>query len=260
VKCPGRDELAAWLDRELPERRAADVAEHVAACTVCTATVKRLERLVGELRAPAIPHADAARVARTMARLDEPAPRRSRLWIGGAALAMAAAAIAVVWIRPGHDGTFTARGGGDRSLEREVGATVYTLASSARPLAPETEVAAETAFVVGFRDLPSAPAVWALAFAVDVRHDVHWLYPAYTARSDDPLAVPLVPGAGETLMPDAAVLDHVARGPMRIVVMIAPAQLRVSAIETLHGDELSLAALRARFPAAVISELRVVVR
>jgi hypothetical protein len=42
---------------------------------------------------------------------------------------------------------------------------------------------------------------------------------------------------------------------MRVVVIIAPTPLRVSAIEALHAPELALAALQQRFPDAAISEL-----
>jgi len=255
VKCPASEELAAWLDRELPERRAGEVAAHVATCTVCTATVARLQRVIGSLRAP-VGHASADQVSRTLARLDELAPRASRAWIGGIALALAATAAVVWFVRPARDDTFTARGGSDGGLDREVGATIYTLSSRAEPLAAGTRVAPSTAYVIGYRDLAAAP-MWTLAFAVDSHDDVHWLYPAYT--SGDPAAVALTPGQRETLMPDAAVLDHPAQGALRIVVMIIPSQLPVSAIEALHGDELALPALRRRFSTAVISELRVVV-
>ena len=258
MRCPGTAELGAWLDRELGQRRADEVAQHVASCTVCRPAVRALELMLAELAAPAAVRATPDMVRRTLARLNE-APRRSRrgLWLGASGALAAAAAVAVLLVRSPHDaGEFAARGGDSGSLAQQVGATVYTLATRATPLAAGAHVRADTAYVVGYRDLAETP-VWTLTFAVDARGDVHWLYPAYTAAADVPLAAPLHAGAREALMPDGVILDHPAPGPLRFVALILPTRASVAAIEALHGEELTVSALQARFPAAVISELRV---
>ena len=257
MKCPPTEELGAWLDRELGQRRADEVAHHVASCTVCRAAVRQLEQLLAELKAPAATRATPDRVGRILARLAEP-PRRARRgrWLGLAGALVAVAAVVLV-VRPAPDaGEFAARGGGSASLAQQVGATVYALATRATPLAAGTHVRADTAYVVGYRDLATTP-VWTLTFAIDARGDVHWLYPAYTAAAEVPAAAPLAPGDREALMPDGVVLDHPAPGPLRIIALILPSRPSVAAIEALHGEELSVAALQARFPTAVISELRV---
>src|SRR5439155_1467327 len=44
-------DLSAWIDRELPDARSADVAAHVASCAACRAQVDGLRRTDRELRA-----------------------------------------------------------------------------------------------------------------------------------------------------------------------------------------------------------------
>jgi hypothetical protein len=193
-----------------------------------------------------------------MARLDPPA-RRAPGWIRWAGLgAVAAGAVAIaalVWRAPAASSVdeFQARGpGAVRALAREVGTTLYALrpgndASPAVPLAADAVVRGGTAFVLGTRNLDRERPLWLLSFAIDAAGDIHWLYPGYVSSSDDPGAVPM--------MPDSVVLDRPAVGELRVIVVISPTPLRVSAIEQLRSPELAVASLQRRFPDAAISEL-----
>ncbi|HEY0481258.1 MAG TPA: hypothetical protein VGD37_27270 [Kofleriaceae bacterium] len=266
--CPTPEELAVWLDREAGQRRAAEIQSHVTACSVCTAQIAALERLIAELRVPPANPASQRAIRSVMARLDPPArraPGRIR-WAGLGAVAAGAVAVAIaalVWRAPAASGVdeFQARGpGAVRALAREVGTTLYALrpgddASPAVPLAADAVVRGGTAFVLGTRNLDRERPLWLLSFAIDAAGDIHWLYPGYVSSSDDPAAVPLAQTDDERMMPDSVVLDRPAVGELRVIVVISPTPLRVSAIEQLRSPELAVAALQRRFPDAAISEL-----
>ena len=93
-------DLSAWIDRELPDARSAEVAAHVASCAACRAQVDGLRRTDRELRA--IPLRDLrpdalAEVLRRAAGGARREPARAIRWVPwavGAGAAAAAAALA----------------------------------------------------------------------------------------------------------------------------------------------------------------------
>jgi len=266
--CPDRDELIGLREHELAERRAGELRAHVASCPACHDRLAALARLVSDLRAPIAPPGPHA-VAHVMRRLDAPPrpPRRAgQLGLAIVAAAVAVAAVVLVVARPTPGGgTFTERGGGRalapghvtaQSIARAVGTELFAVGARAEPLAAGARVSPSTALVLGYRNLSRAVPLFALAFAVDAGHEVHWLYPGFTAASDDPAAVALAASDTTRLMPETVVLDGVPAGQLRVIVMISADRLRVSAIEQLRGDELTAAALARRYPAAAITEQR----
>jgi hypothetical protein len=263
--CPDREELIVFREHELGERRAGELRAHVAGCPACRDRLAALARLVGDLRAPIAPPGPHS-VAHVMRRLDAPPRPANRAWprLG---LAIVAAAVAVaVMVRPAPDGgTFTARGGGAalapdhvtaQAIEREVGTALFAVGARAELLAAGARVSPSTAFVIGYRNLSRSVSLFALVFAVDAAREVHWLYPGFTAAGDDPAAVALATSDTMRLMSETVVLDRVAAGPLRVIVVISAERLRVSAIEQLRGDELTAPALARRYPAAAITEQR----
>lgn len=263
--CPDPQELAVWLDREAGERRAEQIRGHVAGCSVCTREVAALERLLAELRVPAAATASPAQVRAVMARLDAPAPR-APVSIAGLAVAAAAAAVLAIAVWPSPDGAgFQARGGiaaheAGSALDRAVGTTLYTLRHGgdgprAIALATGDAVHRDTAFVLAARNLERSRPLWLVSFAVDAAGDIHWLYPGYASADDDPIAPLLPPSEREAMRPDSVVLDRPALGALRVVVMISPRPLHVSAIEHRPSAELALPALQQRWPGAAITEL-----
>jgi len=268
MTCPDHDELIRLREHALCEHRADEVRAHVAGCPACRDRIAALTRLVADLRAPiAWPGGPPGprEVAHVMARLDAPvAPRRAwpRLALAGAAVA-GAVAIAVAW--PERGGEFTPRGGvapltadhvTAEAIDREVGTTLFVLGAHPEPLAAGARVSPATAFVLGYRNLARAVPLFVLAFAVDAAGEIHWLYPGFTTAGDDPAALPLAISEATRLMPDSVVLDGVAAGTLRVIVMVGAERLRVSAIERLRGAELAATALQRRFASAAVSELR----
>ncbi|HET9623593.1 MAG TPA: zf-HC2 domain-containing protein [Kofleriaceae bacterium] len=260
MTCPDRDELTQYRERELSERRAPEVRAHVAGCAACTARIARIDQLIGDLGAP-LAEADARAVARVMRRLDAPPPAR-RAWPAvTAALATAAIAVIAVAAWPTRDaGTFAPRGGAPpahltaATIARDVGTTWCTLDADHRAVPIPAAVSPTTPYVLAYRNLLQAPPLYALAFAVDARGEVHWLYPAFTRASDDPAAVALPATTTSRLLPDTVVLDGVAPGPLHLIAIVSAERLHVSAIERLRGAELAAAALQRQFARAAITE------
>jgi len=185
---------------------------------------------------------------------------RPELW-----LAVAVAAIAVVVVSwPARDpDTFTARGGAGalapdhvtaEAIARSVGTSLFTVSPRAEPLASGARVSPSTPLVLGYRQLSRTVPLFALVFAVDARGEVHWLYPAFTAAADDPLAIALSPSDATRLMAETVVLDDLPAGLLRVIALVSANRLHVSSIERLRGDELTATALQRRFPSAAITE------
>lgn len=264
--CPDRDELIVLREHELGERRAGELRVHIASCQACRDRLAAIACLVGDLRAPIAPPGPHA-VAHVMRRLDAPPRRAGRAWPRiGLAIVAGAAVVVVVMARPTTGGgTFIARGGGAalapdhvtaQAIECEVGTALFAVRARAELLASGARVSPSTAFVLGYRNLSRAVPLFALVFAVDAVHGVHWLYPGFTAAGDDPAAVALAASDTMHLMSETVVLDGVPAGPLRVIVVVSAERLPVSAIEQLRGDQLGAAALARRYPAAAITEQR----
>lgn len=270
MTCPDRDELIRFREHALREQRAAEVGAHVASCAACRDRLSALARLVADLRAPIAGEGaqpGPREVARVMRRLDRPVhtPRRAGPRLALAAVAIASAVgLAADW-PPASRGVFTARGRRAplaaehvtaEAIHREVGTALFALGAPGKELAAGARVSPSTAFVLGVRNLSRGVPLFLLAFAVDARNDIHWLYPGFTTATEDPAALPLPISDTTQLMPDSVVLDGVAAGALRVIVIVSAERMRVSAIERLRGAELAAAALQRRFASAAVTELR----
>lgn len=267
--CPTEDELIALLDGEATENRAAALRAHLAGCAQCQRAQAALEALTRALAAPVhrAPSPDA--VAKIMRRIEvetptgAPAKKAARRlpWAPLGAIA-AAAAVAALWIgaramNRDHD-VFAARGGAaSASLQRDVGVFIHRAGERLEPLAAAEVVTKDTAYAVSYVNLSPAGSAFLMVFAVDAAGEVHWIQPAYLDAADDPGAVALEHAEVDEPLPEAAVFDAPAPGPLRLVSMVCPRPLRVSQIEALAPSALDLASLHARFPGAVIQELTV---
>jgi hypothetical protein len=255
--CPPHDELWRLLDGELSENRAAAVRAHVARCPACAAAQAalraRLERI--DAPVPGVPSADAVRAVLARAQAGAPAarPRRPSLLLLAAPLvAAAAAALAVVALRSPPE-PFTPRGGEVAWVEL-VGVELWTV-EPLRLVEPGARISDAAALVARYRNASAAPA-HLLAFGIDGRGEVHWLYPAFLDGRTDPPAVVLPPRSAAPLA-DGAVLSEVPAGSLQLVTLVSPQPLHVRSIEALPAPERALERLRARFPLARIDALSV---
>jgi hypothetical protein len=183
------------------------------------------------------------------------------LWLGSGFGLAAAAAIALVMLI-GHgsrfEGDFQMRGrAAESTLERRTGISLYAPFAQRRPLREGALLSAETAITATYRNLEEKRPIYLLVFCVDAAGEIHWLYPAYTERNSDPEAIKLPFSPAETALPDSVVLENPALGKMRVFSIITPHPLHVSAIESLKGDQLNLAALQQRWTHSHVDSMSV---
>lgn len=257
---PSDDELLRFVDADLSPEQLERIEEHLAGCAVCASRAAALRELVDDVRAPvSAKELDVgAHVASVLSRLDAPAeaPKRPRMapWAGGLAAAAALALVIGYGARNDERGPFTARGGStEASLSRNVGVQLYTHETELRPLRAGSQVRPGTPLTAGLRNT-GPDSAYLLLFAVDARHDVHWIAPEYTVTGDNPAAILVTPSVEEKLLPSAAAFDDLAPGRLRVVAVIGREPARVSAIESLPAAELDGEGLMKRFPEAEIRQ------
>jgi hypothetical protein len=257
MPCPTPDELARLLDGEVAERRAATLRQHADSCPACQAELRRGQRLLTRIAAP-LADARPADVAGVMRRLGTrpvlSAPSaRSRWKVAAMALSALAASVCVLTLIPKPEQTgFQARGdGAAKGWAHQVGVDFHAMRPDARRLEKNTPVPRDTPLLGSYRNADTTGAVYLLAFAVDARGAVHWLYPGYTEAGQNPASLLLAPRRDETPLPETVVLDAPAPGPARLLTVLSREPLHVSDIESLPADKLSTDALRAHFGARI---------
>jgi hypothetical protein len=266
--CPDAEELALLLDGEVTHNRGDQLREHLRACSVCGAAFESQRQLVADIRAPlpGVPSTDL--VAGLLRKLDDTVgrPRRiSRLvWGTAAAFASAAALVLLSMISPprttfNSDASFQARGAHNDRLLRRVGTTIYSVGRTTQRVEVGAHVRPDTALVLAYRNLEKTDPVYLLAFAVDAKSAIHWLYPAFPTAAQDPAALELAYADRETALPETVILDDPAAGALRFVVVVSKTLEHVSRIEQMAASDLQVSALRKHLPDAVITELPVVV-
>jgi hypothetical protein len=263
VPCPEPQELTRLLDGELTENRGAQLRDHAMSCARCAAELSAQERLVARLSAPLPGLPAAGALAAVMGRLDaaaavRPPPRvriAPRAWAGLAAAAAAAAVLAVAATRRAPQDDFTARGA-SVSWEHKVGVELWALQGQPRRLATGDRLAPGVAMVASYSNVDPAPA-WLLAFAVDERGEVHWLYPGFLDAAKDPQALRLEGSVVQRALPESVVLEEVPDGTLRLVTVVTRAPLHVSDVESARPAERTPEALRRRWPDARVDEVQV---
>jgi hypothetical protein len=268
MKCLEEGQLAELLDGGVAPNRAESLHAHIAECPACTAAMAELSLLASDLAA--LPACDeAAHVARVMARLDEPRPRREpvegkRRWavraLAGASVVAVAASVALVLSRGRvDDGAFASRGASaSPALERNVGVSVFTGGTSLVRLTGGARIGGEEALTAAYTNVHPKP-VYLLLFAVDAHDAVHWLHPAYVDVKEDPASVPLPRADHEVPLPTSVVLDAPAKGALRLISVVTETPLRVSDVERREARGLSKESLARAFFGSAVSELRITV-
>jgi hypothetical protein len=192
------------LEAHLLEPAASKLTPHLAACTDCSARLAAMEKQGEDFRRFVYPA--------TVGRVEEAAGRRRPWWLLAPAPVLAAAALAVVLLRPaGPADDYLGPKGGTAGL----GLTVFAQgASGAKPLVDGAHLSSRAA--VRFRIHSTGPCRL-YVFSVDPGGEVSKLYPSF---ADTPL-----PGAaelprGQHDLPGGALLDGKA-GPERFFAVCA---------------------------------------
>lgn len=265
--CPPPAALFALVDEDDASE---DVRTHVAECDGCAKRLDDLRALTSTLRA-SVRSDDAAETVRWLeARLAEEVPadtathqrrspaRRRAHFVGVGAVTLLAAAAALSLVpRLHHDdqGTFSARGGHmapgprrdvelqlDAIRRRPEGTTLVTLSDASTTSDPSP------GFLLSYATVGARASSFVLCFAVDREGTIHWLYPAYESADEDPVSVELPPGRLRQPLDTEAWFEHLPSGSLAIHAIVSAAPQHVSAVESLHGEDLEASALAARFP------------
>lgn len=263
MACPGAQEFLRLIDGELTENRAALLRSHASGCARCASELAGRERLVARIAAPipGLPSDEA--LAALMRRLDAPPSAgtspasNSSLWRAAAGLAAAAAVTLVVAVSLplGRNAEFAARGS-TVEWTRKVGIELWALEGAPRRLAPGDRLTAGVAIVASYSNVDPAPA-WLMAYALDERGEVHWLYPGFLHAGTDPEAVRLDGSVVQRALQESVVLEDVPVGALRLVTVVTRVPLHVSEVESARPADRSPEALRSRWPDARIDELQV---
>lgn len=262
-RCPSPDELMRLLDGEITENRATLLREHVGGCSSCRDQLSRERQLLADIAAPRPDVPSSALVSRIMERATDMPMRatwRSKA-LRASFVAAACGALAVLLLGGLGSGNrvdteFHARGGARVGLSRYVSATLVRADRGMQRLEAGARVAPDTTYGMRYRNLKADP-VYLLCFAVDAKQEIHWLYPAYLDPKQDPPALELAAAAAEVVLPESVMLEQPAPGHLRFISILSTKAEPVSSIERLAPGELQTAALRQRFPAAVVNELSV---
>jgi hypothetical protein len=147
-----------------------------------------------------------------------------------------------------QQGHLAARGSAtESSLARDVGLELFRQGQRLEPLAPGSQLEANTAFTAGHWNLSERTA-YLLLFAVDSERVVHWIAPSFTTPGSDPASIGIGTSKERQLLGSWAVFDDLATGPLQIIGVISEEPLRVSLIESLKNEQLEPEALKRRFP------------
>jgi hypothetical protein len=269
--CPPELTLVRFVDRDLSPEDHQFINMHVLRCTRCAQEVKALDSLIAVLgvapestvdldqHAAAVMGRIRSQVAEGGATLEatprRSVARRSVAWLS--VLSTAAAGIALAWVvgRAPELDRLQARGElGTHSLSRDVGVQLYVEAEGLRGLAPGDHVDRDAHFTVGLRNLGQSPAYLCLLL-IDAAHTLHWVTPEYRSLNEDPESTLLPPATVERPLATSVEFDDLATGPLRVLAIITPRPLHVSALDQLTADELATRALTQRFPDAEVREL-----
>ncbi len=252
--CPNPSEWLLLVDGQVSEERGRQLRGHVEACRQCRSRLAAEEELLRRLAQP-IAEPSPVSVERLMARLDQAPPvRRSPLgWVGAGALAAALAT--GVLLAPRGAPELQARGGEPSdAIGKRAGVQLRRVDDPSRAIEPGAAVPAEAAFFASYRNL-EAVELYLAAFGLDASGEIHWLYPGFVDPDSDPFSVPLSPAEVPSALGESVRLESPAPGPMKVLLLVTRAPLRVSQIESLPSTRLTVGSLQARFPDASVEEL-----
>ena len=250
MNCPEPQTLAALLDGETTANETASLRAHLALCASCQAQLRRLETARDQLVAHGRSSPDPAFARDVLARVSNERKTHWRLKPAWALGMVAAAAVAVVWIRPhgAEDSGFAARGSAaPDSNAHALGFEAFV--HSGGPTAPGAVArAGDTlhardglSFVLYNR---SRHAVRYLLFGVDSAGEVHWFYPAFPDARANPLAQELAAEPQMISLPQGVVMDAPALGKFRLVALFVPRETSAKEVEVaLQGGDLDKLAI-----------------
>jgi hypothetical protein len=254
MPCPTEQDFVRFIDGALSVEATEHLKKHVARCPRCREHEELLRALIADIRAPVLATLDIEAHRRAVwERLDRPVARDGnphRRWLlAGAASAAACVMAAYLGVRATSErDAWQARGGaGEHTIARDVSVRPCTIDGQLQPLRSGATIDRSAPLTATFRNLGTAPA-YLLLFAVDVRHEVHWITPRYVRAEEDPVATALPVTARETPLDTTVLLEDLSTGPLHILAVISSMPAHVSDVESMEGSEIDAAHLARRAP------------
>ena len=259
MSCDRYDDLARYEAGALLVSDADALDRHVSTCAECNAERSVLRKTLADLKSgngAAEPF--VARVL-TSIRAESISPRAGHRAFALRPWLLAAACLALVagltQHAPKMRGTFQARGGSAETLPPAHAGVILFRGGRLQPI-PRAGLTTHDAFAVTITNKTS-DTHYLLAFGVDARGEVHWLYPEYRVGAPSPAAVAVPPGTPDNHMLEQFVApEAVASGPFRVVTVMAKQTMDVRDIEARLARQKHDEPVSSLFPSASVREWR----
>ncbi len=252
--CP--QDWFAYLEDEVTLNRSRELQRHLHGCDRCRAHLEQDRRLLQALARSDQRLADRdllpAIRKRLAAERADPLPprRRSVVWVGAAAAAVAG--VVLIWMLfstgagpagPDHPQRSTAAEPGVRikgaggvdpadQADRLVGLQVYRLPPGGEPRRLTEGLQDDDHALFAYTNLASKPYSHLMILAVDAAGAIHWYYPAYLEPADEPASVPIRAHVSPAPLPEK-VRHEFAPGRLCIIGLFTRAPLRVAQVEAM---------------------------
>jgi hypothetical protein len=236
--------IAELGDATVNEREA--LLKHAQTCAICAAARARQQSLIADLAAPPRLQESAQDfLAGVVARTTQPRaetahasrPRTARMLWPGLAVLSVAAALALLCLPSGDRGDterVQARGGNSGPVAERATASADVFLAEGKTLTSLTAATlhAGDRLAVRFSN-PSTQAAYLLAFAIDSRDEVHWIFPAYSDGATNPRSLALAETRAPVMLPETVELDQPAPGALRVVSIVSRSSTTVLEVEKL---------------------------
>jgi len=241
VSCSDTRELAALLDGQLSEERAADLRLHLEGCAPCRERLTHLGQLTSGVASLGAAEPGPAFSAGVLGRLDGPRSGGAPRWrvLAAATVAIfALASVAVLALRgssqpPVEPPIMAARGEAATATTAVMGVEVRAHVEGrggGRTLRDGDPIPVGAGFSFVVRN-HSGKASSLLLFAVDSAHTAHWFYPAYRSPAEDPVGVVVPAWPPVRGLPEGVTPEGLAAGPLTVVAAFCPQARRVREVE-----------------------------
>jgi hypothetical protein len=248
--------LLQFIEGDVSQLRAREIAAHLEGCAHCTAQIGSLRSTIDALATDSEEHEGldlVPSIHRAIAQGGRPParsgrPHLSRRPVVVAVMSLAAAAALVVAVLPREGDEFRRKGNvAGASTAAGAGIKPYVVrGSEAAPLA--NRLSPEDALLFAYSNSGEAAFSYLMIFALDERGEVFWYYPAYTDAMTDPAAISITAGASEVILPEH-VRQSLQRGALVIYGLFSHTPVRVSTIEAWAKELVANGAWQARSPA-----------
>lgn len=230
---PAFRELAQYLEGELTQSRAAEIAAQLSESPEVRAHLQQVQALIKRVAEvdPSLESVDLLpRLQAAIAR-DKTTPARPRLlWVLGAGLGLGVAAVLVVLVGGPllrSPAAFHEKGAAMGTPGRWAGIEAYQVENGHRAHQWDQPLHPNSALAFSYRNGGSSPFSHLAVFSVDEKGDVFWYYPAWERSGEDPSSVSIQSSETAVDLPDA--IQHA----------YAPGRLHLHALFTRHPFHVS---------------------